>query len=83
MGTDAVVEDEIFSESQSKEPKIMDNIKILGNELILDSSVITLYAAIDLWVYAFTTYETNKGVCGRREGACCSKTFTDSIGRPA
>jgi len=35
MGTDAVVEDKIFSESQSKEPKIMDNIKILSYELIL------------------------------------------------
>jgi hypothetical protein len=30
MGTDAVVEDEIFSESQTKEPQIVDNVKILG-----------------------------------------------------
>ena len=35
MGADEVVEDKIFSESQSKEPKIMDNIKILSYELIL------------------------------------------------
>ncbi len=48
MEADAVVKDEILSESQSKEPKIMDNIKILGYELVLDSSAITLCAAIDL-----------------------------------
>ncbi len=43
MRTDAIVEDEILSKSHAKKPNIMYNIKILGYELILDSSVITFY----------------------------------------
>lgn len=48
MGTDAIVEDEILGKSQEKKPKIVNNIKILGYELILASSVVTFYAAVDL-----------------------------------
>ena len=48
MRANAIVEDKIFSESESKEPKIMYHPKILGYELILDCSVITLHTAVNL-----------------------------------
>ena len=48
MRTDAVVENEIFSEFDSKEPQIVDSVTILGNELFLHGSVITLHTAVRL-----------------------------------
>jgi hypothetical protein len=48
MRADAIVEDEVFSEFESKESKIMYHPKVLGYELILDCSVIALHTTVNL-----------------------------------
>ena len=48
MRADAVVKDEIIGKSLSKELKVMYHIKILSDKLVLNRSVVTLHAAVNL-----------------------------------